>query len=82
MLSHPFPAALFVSSSLISRCRTRKKELPSVSTPHNAKDNSLLDTGAPEPTCHPSSDPSVVSQEQALFFGSECVDVTEYVLEK
>lgn len=82
MLARPFPAALFVSSSLISRCRTRKKQLLGVSTPHNAKDNSLLSTGAPELTCHPPSDPSVVSQEQALSFGSGCVDVTEYVLEK
>ena len=81
-LGRPFPAALFISSSLISHCGACKQGLPGVSTPHNAKDSSLLSMGAPELTCHPPSDLSVVFQEQALSFGSESVDVTARVLEK
>ena len=38
--------------------------------------------GLPELTCCPPPDPSVVSQEQAFFFGSGYVGVIEYVLER
>ena len=81
MLAHPFPAALFyIKLPDIPSGLARRNSPVSV---HPAMLRTiLLDAGGPELTCYPPSDPSVVSQEQALSFGSGCVDVTEYVLEK